>query len=107
MFGGDFRRPVTVFSHQNRSAGKRSPAPGGRRLNLKTQRRKRNAADSNVPVSNATGSSRMTTELTQPQSELGQAPADGQGQSQGHRRRRRRRKNKSSQPAQPRFNSRN
>ena len=39
----------------------------------------------------------MTTELTQPQSELGQAPADGQGQSQGHRRRRRRRKNKSSQ----------
>jgi hypothetical protein len=39
----------------------------------------------------------MTTELTQPQSELGQAPADGQGQSQGHRHRRRRRKNKSSQ----------
>jgi hypothetical protein len=39
----------------------------------------------------------MTTELTQPQSELGQAPADGQGQSQGHRHRRRRRKNKNSQ----------
>jgi hypothetical protein len=39
----------------------------------------------------------MTTELTQPQSELGPAPANGQGQSQGHRRRRRRRKNKSSQ----------
>jgi hypothetical protein len=39
----------------------------------------------------------MTTELTQPQSELGQDPANGQGQSQGHRRRRRRRKNKSSQ----------
>jgi hypothetical protein len=39
----------------------------------------------------------MTTDLTQPQSELGQDPANGQGQSQGHRRRRRRRKNKSSQ----------
>ena len=45
----------------------------------------------------------MTTEPTQPQSELGPAPANGQGQSQGHRRRRRRRKNKSSQTgaAQP------
>jgi hypothetical protein len=41
----------------------------------------------------------MTTELTQPQSELGAVPAIGQGQSQGHRRRRRRRKNKSSQAA--------
>jgi hypothetical protein len=41
----------------------------------------------------------MTTELTQPQIEMGPAPADGQGQSQGHRRRRRRRKNKSSQAA--------
>jgi hypothetical protein len=39
----------------------------------------------------------MTTELTQPQSELGPVPAIGQGQPQGHRRRRRRRKNKSSQ----------
>ena len=39
----------------------------------------------------------MTTELTQPQSEVGPVPANGQGQSQGHRRRRRRRKNKSSQ----------
>jgi len=39
----------------------------------------------------------MTTELTQPQPELGPAPANGQGPSQGHRRRRRRRKNKSSQ----------
>jgi hypothetical protein len=39
----------------------------------------------------------MTTELTQPQTELGPDPANGQGQSQGHRRRRRRRKNKSSQ----------
>jgi hypothetical protein len=39
----------------------------------------------------------MTTESTQPQSELGPDPAIGQGQSQGHRRRRRRRKNKSSQ----------
>jgi hypothetical protein len=39
----------------------------------------------------------MTTESTQPQSELGPAPANGQVQSQGHRRRRRRRKNKSSQ----------
>jgi hypothetical protein len=39
----------------------------------------------------------MTTELTQPQSELGPVPANGQGQTQGHRRRRRRRKNKSSQ----------
>jgi hypothetical protein len=37
----------------------------------------------------------MTTELTQPQAELGPDPAIGQGQ--GHRRRRRRRKNKSSQ----------
>ncbi len=36
----------------------------------------------------------MTTELTQPQAEVGAAPANGQGASQGHRRRRRRRKNK-------------
>jgi hypothetical protein len=43
----------------------------------------------------------MTTESTQPQSELGPAPANGQGQSQGHRRRRRRRKNKSSQAVAP------
>ena len=47
----------------------------------------------------------MTTESTQPQSELGPELANGQGQSQGHRRRRRRRKNKSNQagaaPAQP------
>jgi hypothetical protein len=43
----------------------------------------------------------MTTELTQPQPELGPAPAIGQGQSQGHRRRRRRRKNKSSQAGAP------
>jgi CheY-like chemotaxis protein len=41
----------------------------------------------------------MTTESTQPQSELGPVPANGQEQSQGHRRRRRRRKNKSSQAA--------
>jgi hypothetical protein len=41
----------------------------------------------------------MTTESTQPQSELGPAPANSQEQSQGHRRRRRRRKNKSSQPS--------
>jgi hypothetical protein len=41
----------------------------------------------------------MTTELTQPQNELGPVPANGQEQSQGHRRRRRRRKNKSSQAA--------
>ena len=39
----------------------------------------------------------MTTELTQPQPEVGPAPEMPQGQSQGHRRRRRRRKNKSSQ----------
>ena len=39
----------------------------------------------------------MTTELTQPQNEMGPVPANGQEQSQGHRRRRRRRKNKSSQ----------
>jgi hypothetical protein len=39
----------------------------------------------------------MTTELTQPQTDLEPVPAIGQGQSQGHRRRRRRRKNKSSQ----------
>src|SRR5579863_651080 len=43
----------------------------------------------------------MTTESTQPQSELGPAPAAGPGQSQGHRRRRRRRKNKSSQAGAP------
>jgi hypothetical protein len=43
----------------------------------------------------------MTTESTQPQSELGPAPANGQGQSQGHRRRRRRRKNKTSQAGAP------
>ncbi|MGA3160056.1 MAG: response regulator [Terracidiphilus sp.] len=41
----------------------------------------------------------MTTELTQPQTELGPAPENTQGQTQGHRRRRRRRKNKSSQAA--------
>jgi hypothetical protein len=39
----------------------------------------------------------MTTEPTQPQSEQGPTPDNGQAQSQGHRRRRRRRKNKSSQ----------
>lgn len=44
----------------------------------------------------------MTTEPTQPQSEMGPAPANnGVGQSQGHRRRRRRRKNKSSQQGAP------
>lgn len=43
----------------------------------------------------------MTTESTQPQSELGPAQANGQGPSQGHRRRRRRRKNKSSQQGAP------
>jgi hypothetical protein len=39
----------------------------------------------------------MTTDSTQPQMEVGSAPANGSGQSQGHRRRRRRRKNKGSQ----------
>ena len=46
----------------------------------------------------------MTTDSTQPQTDLGPAPADGQVQSQGHRRRRRRRKNKNAGPqpgAQP------
>lgn len=43
----------------------------------------------------------MTTESTQPQSELGPPQATGQGQSQGHRRRRRRRKNKTSQQSAP------
>jgi len=43
----------------------------------------------------------MTTESTEPQSELGSSPAAGQGQSQGHRRRRRRRKNKVSQSGAP------
>jgi hypothetical protein len=43
----------------------------------------------------------MTTEPTQPQSEVGPSPANGQGQSQGHRRRRRRRKNKSSHSGAP------
>jgi hypothetical protein len=38
----------------------------------------------------------MTTETTQPQTELGPELASGQGQLQGHRRRRRRRKNKTS-----------
>jgi hypothetical protein len=53
----------------------------------------------------------MTTELTQPQPEVGPAPDNGQAPSQGHRRRRRRRKNKSSQqnapqaPAGPACNS--
>jgi hypothetical protein len=44
----------------------------------------------------------MMTESTEPQTDLGPAPANGQVQSQGHRRRRRRRKNKNSQqsPAQ-------
>jgi hypothetical protein len=39
----------------------------------------------------------MTTDSTQPQTEVGPAPVNGPGQSQGHRRRRRRRKNKGSQ----------
>jgi hypothetical protein len=43
----------------------------------------------------------MTTELTQPQPELGPAPDNGPVQSQGHRRRRRRRRNKSSQQGAP------
>jgi len=43
----------------------------------------------------------MTTELTQPQSEVGSVPANGQGQSQGHRRRRRRRKNKTTGAGAP------
>jgi hypothetical protein len=43
----------------------------------------------------------MTTDSTQPQTDLGPAPANGQVQSQGHRRRRRRRKNKSSQQNAP------
>src|SRR5579862_1535871 len=43
----------------------------------------------------------MTTELTQPQPEMGPSPANGQGQSPGHRRRRRRRKNKSNRPVVP------
>jgi hypothetical protein len=41
----------------------------------------------------------MTTDSTQPQMEVGSAPANGPVQSQGHRRRRRRRKNKGSQGA--------
>jgi hypothetical protein len=43
----------------------------------------------------------MTTELTEPQPELGPAPEIGPVQPQGHRRRRRRRKNKSAQPSNP------
>ena len=43
----------------------------------------------------------MTTESTQPQTDLGPAPANGSVQSQGHRRRRRRRKNKNSQQSAP------
>jgi hypothetical protein len=43
----------------------------------------------------------MTTESTEPQTDLGPAPANGQVQSQGHRRRRRRRKNKNSQQSAP------
>jgi hypothetical protein len=43
----------------------------------------------------------MTTDLTQPQPELGPPAANGQGHSQGHRRRRRRRKNKPSQQNAP------
>jgi hypothetical protein len=43
----------------------------------------------------------MTTETSQPQSEVGPAPDNGQAPSQGHRRRRRRRKNKSSQQGAP------
>jgi hypothetical protein len=47
----------------------------------------------------------MTTESTQPQTDLGPAPANGQVQSQGHRRRRRRRKNKNSQQSAPQGSS--
>jgi hypothetical protein len=43
----------------------------------------------------------MTTESTEPQTDLGPSQAAGQGQSQGHRRRRRRRKNKTTQTGAP------
>ena len=43
----------------------------------------------------------MTTESTEPQTDLGPGAASGQAQSQGHRRRRRRRKNKTSQQSAP------
>ena len=43
----------------------------------------------------------MTTESTEPQTDLGPSVAAGQGQSQGHRRRRRRRKNKTTQTGAP------
>jgi len=43
----------------------------------------------------------MTTESTEPQTEVGPSPANDSGPSQGHRRRRRRRKNKSSQSNAP------
>jgi hypothetical protein len=43
----------------------------------------------------------MTTEPTQPQTDLGPSPTNGQGQPQGHRRRRRRRKNKTSHSGAP------
>lgn len=57
--------------------------------------------NSKIPTSNVPGLTRMTTDITQPQPELGPASDNGQVQSQGHRRRRRRRKNKSGQqPAQ-------
>jgi hypothetical protein len=56
--------------------------------------------DFNNTLSGSTG---MTTEETQPQSDMGSsaAPISGQPQGQGHRRRRRRRKNKTSHAAQP------
>jgi hypothetical protein len=43
----------------------------------------------------------MTTEPTQPQTDLGPSPTNGPGQPQGHRRRRRRRKNKTSHSGAP------
>jgi hypothetical protein len=66
---------------------------------LKTLIRIGSAANRNPPKSNLPGSTRMTTDSTQPQPETGAAPANGTGQQ--HRRRRRRRKNKSTQQAAP------
>ena len=73
----------------NETGGRLEIRVSGRKwLNLEP-----NAFDNRVP-----GSTRMTTDSTQPQSELEPSSAAGPGQSQGHRRRRRRRKNKTNQP---------
>jgi len=84
--------PLTVFFQTRIERRLGSTAPGRKRLHREIQ-----CSGKQRTSNNATGILRMTTELMQPQSELGPDQASDQTQPQGHRHRRRRRKNKSSQ----------